>query len=228
MVTADDSSVAASGGERAEASEATSACSPKVEMPPEVPSIPAIAVPPSSTRASARPQTAKKLYTVEADPKPAAIVIHCSDPRFQAAFEEFAEHELGLAKGNYIPIVVGGGAGVLGHPEQLPKEFKFLKERLEHYRAIFPTARRVILINHEGCRYYDALKSKTLVFLGSRLLPKLDYARQDLTLVERVFRTLLAHLGYSVELYYARFVDPERTRIAIERVGGPAEAPTHA
>ncbi len=171
------------------------------------------------TLASATEHAVRRVYPVVPDPKPGAIVIHCSDPRFQAAFEEFLEHELGLVKGQYIPIVVGGGAGVLGHPEQLPKEFKFLKERLEHYRQIFPTARRIILINHEGCRYYENLKTRTLGALGSRFAFPPNHAREDLSLVARAFRQLLSHLGYSVEFYYAKFADEQRAHIEIEKVG---------
>lgn len=161
----------------------------------------------------------KRLYEVHPDPKPGAIVIHCSDPRFQSAFAQFIEHELGLPMGAYIPIIVGGGAGVLGHPEQLPKEFKFIRERIEHYRRVFPTAKRIVLINHEGCRYYEALKAKTLGLLGPGLQIAASHARDDLTLVSRVFRNFLSHLGYQIELYYAKFANPERTRIEIEKVG---------
>jgi hypothetical protein len=160
----------------------------------------------------------RKLYATVPDPKPAAIVIHCSDPRFQSAFAQFAEHELGLKTGEYIPIIVGGGAGVLGHPEQLPKEFKFIKERLEHYRQIFPTARRIVLINHEGCRYYETLKARTLGVVGLRFGTNPSPSRDDLSLVAQAFRYFLSHLGYSVELYYAKFANPERTKIEIERV----------
>ena len=159
----------------------------------------------------------RRVYAAIADPKPTAIVIHCSDPRFQGAFEQFTEHELGLKTGEFIPIIVGGGAGVLGHPEQLPKEFKFIKERLEHYHQIFPTARRIVLINHEGCRYYQSLKARTLGLLGSRLATGPGYAREDLSLVAKAFQHFLAHLGYTVELYYAKFADPEHTRIEIEK-----------
>lgn len=161
---------------------------------------------------------AKRLYSVVPDPKPGAIVIHCSDPRFQPAFEQFLQNELGLAKGHYVPIVVGGGAGVLGHPEQLPKEFKFLKERLEYYRSLFPTARRIILINHEDCRYYESLKSRVLAVLGSRFGLGRGCARQDFSLVSQAFQRLLAHLGYQVEFYYARFADPEHKHVELERV----------
>jgi hypothetical protein len=159
-----------------------------------------------------------RLYAVVPNPQPGAIVVHCSDPRFQPAFSQFLEQELGLAKGSYIPIIVGGGAGVLGHPEQLPKEFKFLRDRLEHYRTIFPTARRIILINHEGCRYYESLRGRAAAFLGSRLGLTAHFGRQDLSLVARSFRLLLAHLGYTVELYYARFADAEKANITIEKV----------
>lgn len=165
------------------------------------------------------PVKAKMTYETLPDPKPEAIVIHCSDPRFQRAFEEFLSLELKLEKGGYIPIVVGGGGGVLAHPEQLPKEFKFLKDRLEHYRRVFPTARRIVLINHEGCRYYDSVKTRVLGFIGSRLHPSPDHARDDLALATRVFQHFLSHLGYNLELYYARFSDAERTKIVFEEVG---------
>ena len=164
------------------------------------------------------PPTAQRLYKAVTDPKPSAIIIHCSDPRFQGAFDDFVRDELGLVNGEFIPITVGGGAGVLGHPEQLPKEFKFLKERLEHYRTVFPTAKRIILINHEGCRYYESLKLKTVAYLGASFVLSPEHAREDLSLVARTFRNFLAHLGYTVEFYYASFADPERTRIQIEKV----------
>jgi hypothetical protein len=102
-------------------------------------------------------------YDIDASAVPQAIVLCCSDPRFQGAFERFLREELHLEKGQYIPLVVGGGAGVLAHPERLPKEFKFVRERLVHYRlSVFPTARRLILINHQGCRYYQGLQERAL------------------------------------------------------------------
>ncbi len=184
------------------------------------PSAPATPAPVPGSHPGGEHVSAHLTYAVLQDPKPGAIVIHCSDPRFQGAFEQFLAHELHLEQGTYIPIIVGGGGGVLAHPEQLPKEFKFLKDRLEHYRSVFPTVRRIILINHEGCRYYEALKIRTVSLLGSRLNLPPDHGREDLGLVARVFQHLLAHLGYSVELYYARFADPEHTRIVFEKVGG--------
>ncbi len=169
---------------------------------------------------TANATAARKVYRAVKDAKPTAIAIYCSDPRFQPAFHEFIEHDLGLGEGMVVPTVVGGGAGVLGHPEQLPKEFKFLRERLEQYRQIFPTVSRIILINHEDCRYYETLKTRVLALLGSRFNMARHFEREDLSLVSTAFRHFLAHLGYSVELYYAHFADPEHTHIQIDKVAG--------
>ena len=65
-----------------------------------------------------------------------------------------------------MPLMIGGGAGVLGHPEQLPKEFKFLRERSELYREVFPSLQRVVLINHEDCRVLRIPEKKLLGFLA--------------------------------------------------------------
>ena len=50
---------------------------------------------------------------------PEAAVVYCGDPRLQTAFVPFIENELGLAKGQYIPTVVGGGAGALAYPREV-------------------------------------------------------------------------------------------------------------
>lgn len=152
------------------------------------------------------------IYPVLKDVEPEAVVIYCSDPRFQAAFREFVEQGLALAPGNYIPLVVDGGAGVLGRPESLPKEFKFVKERLEMLKKHFASIRRVILINHEDCTYYDMLSSK----LGGFIPLHLHLPHEDMKLIYRVFARLLSHLGLNVELYYAKFVDERHTLIKIE------------
>lgn len=164
------------------------------------------------------PTKSQPAYGVVSDPKPQAIVVYCSDPRLQPAFEQFIAQELHLAKGQYIPLVVGGGAGVLGHPEQLPKEFKFLKERFEIYREHFPSIRRLVLINHEDCKYYKSLKSKACRLLGSQLGHSLHVAFDDLTLVRHAFQHLLSHLGFALEFYYARFADPDRQKVVFEKV----------
>ena len=160
-----------------------------------------------------------RIYNAVQNPTPEAIVVYCGDPRFQEAFDGFIANELKLAKGQYIPIVVGGGAGVLAHPERLPKEFKFVKERLEHYAEAFRTIRRVILINHEDCKYYNSLKERVLGFVGARAAEVLaDHARVDMPVVADVFKRLLGHLRLPIEMHYASFADPEHTKIVFDQV----------
>ena len=158
----------------------------------------------------------EKTYTVLAKAVPDAVVIYCSDPRFQDAFEKFIEGDLGLAKGQYIPFVVAGGAGALARPETLPKEFKFMKERLELFREHFKSIRRVVLINHEDCAYYKNLSSSAL---GSLQRFHVHLPSDDLKVVEQVFARLLSHLGIQLEMYYARFTDDDHTQVKFEKIG---------
>lgn len=83
-------------------------------------------------------------YDALVDPQCEAIVVHCSDPRFQRAFTEFTTRELGLGIGDFMPLIVSGGASVLAHPLRLPKEFKFMRDRLEFYRSVMPSLKRVV------------------------------------------------------------------------------------
>lgn len=168
---------------------------------------------------STESHTGKAVYDVVQDPKPEAIVVYCSDPRFQLAFSQFVEQELGLPKGKYIPLVVGGGAGPLARPDLLPKEFKFLKERFELHREHYSSLRRLVLINHEDCGYYKSLKDKIAGFVTARLRALAHQPREDLGLVAKVFGRLLSHLGVSVELYYAKFADETHSKIVFEKVG---------
>jgi hypothetical protein len=50
-------------------------------------------------------------YWIETRPSD-ALVIHCGDPRFQAAFRRFITEELGIS--NYMPLIVGGGIHAFG------------------------------------------------------------------------------------------------------------------
>jgi hypothetical protein len=158
------------------------------------------------------------LYEAMPEAAPQAVVVYCSAPRFQAAFEQFIENELHLAKGEYIPLVIAGGAGVLAHPERLPKEFKFMRDRFELFRKTYPSIRRVVLINHEDCAYYRMLAEKIPGFLRDHGDGERHRSRTDLGSIAAIFTRLLSHLGVQVELYYARFADPEHTKVAFDHV----------
>jgi hypothetical protein len=166
------------------------------------------------------PEPAEQINTYEAMPEaaPQAIVVYCCDPRFQTAFDQFIENELGLAKGQFIPLVVAGGAGVLAHPERLPKEFKFMRDRFELLRKNYTSIHRVVLINHEDCAYYKMLTERIPGFLRPHADAPNHRPREDLELIGAIFRRLLAHLGVQVELYYAHFANAEHTQVTLDRV----------
>ena len=163
------------------------------------------------------PQSERPTYKLQAGAAPDAIVVHCSDPRFQGAFSEFIRNELGLAPGEYIPIVVGGGGGVLAHPEQLPKEFKFLKDRFDMHMRRFHSISRIILINHEGCDYYAGLRDKLKHLFGPLASSTTDKQRSDLKGVAHKLVGMVLP-GVNIELYYAHLVTPDGDSVVFDRI----------
>lgn len=155
-------------------------------------------------------------YELKANVDPKAIVVYCSSPRFQPAFEQFIDGELHLKPGEYIPIVVAGGAGVLSQPEKLPKEFKFMKDRFEMFKEQFPNIKRIILINHEECSYYAKLREKLSFLFHAHSAA--GHAVDDMKRIAEISRLLLPFFGMSLELYYARFTDEHHTKVTFERV----------
>jgi hypothetical protein len=99
---------------------------------------------------------------------PRAVVIYCSDHRFQAAFQEFIRDYLGLAPGEYTPLVVPGSAFSIGSTArmQLPKQFKMFGEQLalilNNHRG-HPV--RIVVITHDDCRGQQFFAEKIAKFL---------------------------------------------------------------
>jgi hypothetical protein len=155
------------------------------------------------------------VFPAVVDPKPEAVVITCGDPRFQSAFRQFIEGALGLTPGTYIPFTVAGGAGVFARPDTLPKEFKFMRDRIELLKRRFGSLKRVIGISHEDCAYYQELSQKA-AWLGKPFHAHLP--REDMKLVAQVYARSLAHLGMPLEIYYAQFVAGDPARVVIDRV----------
>jgi len=158
------------------------------------------------------------VYEVLPQAHPEAVVVYCGDPRLQTAFEPFIARELGLRKGQFIPVVVGGGAGVLANPERLPKEFKFMKDRFELIHRAFPSVQRAVLINHEDCIYYRMLAEKIPGFVTDDMSKLRHRPGDDMDLIAGIFDRYLSYLGLKAELYYGRFADVEHSKMAFDRV----------
>ncbi len=83
--------------------------------------------------------------------QPDALVVHCSDPRFQKHFGEFLRSRLGLE--TYGLIAVPGGAHFLTMLDYLPK-FSWVGWRWVKFLVDFSRPRRLVLIAHDDCRWY--------------------------------------------------------------------------
>ena len=115
------------------------------------------------------------------------------------------------SKGDFIPLVIAGGAGVLARPKRLPKEFKFVKEsHRSPPRHSLDT--QGCAVTDEDCLYYKTLKDRVLGFIASRL----THSQDDLSIVEKILGCALQTTR--IEPYYARFQDPERSKIVFEKI----------
>ena len=165
---------------------------------------------PPATATSTGPRT----YPVPTSVAPTALVVFCADPRFHDATERFVDEELGLHRHAYLPLEIPGGVASLTLTE-LPKEAKYVREAITFYLDHFQSINKVVLINHEDCRKYKALQEQ---------LPRMTAfvrnlaERQHLDLVkvaELVLGLVSRHV--TVERYYARFANAERTQITFDK-----------
>lgn len=83
---------------------------------------------------------------------PEALVVTCSDARFQTAFRRFGVEELGLA--NYYPLALGGGTHALGAKGTSPEDYATLYRQIKFFIEEIPL-KLVVLINHQDCRWYQ-------------------------------------------------------------------------
>ena len=138
-----------------------------------------------------------------------AIVVHCSDPRFQKAFRDFVEGNLGLKAGRYIPIIVPGSIASLGVNISmlLPKRHKVL---LDNIKLMLERRQgetlRLILINHEDCKSYAEIFGKMRKFLPKIIPDALAREIGDLAFAANLIRMAATHfkVNCAPELYMAR------------------------
>ncbi|MBI3951122.1 MAG: hypothetical protein HY314_11795 [Acidobacteria bacterium] len=82
---------------------------------------------------------------------PEAVIIHCSDYRFQAAIHEFLQAELELR--SYDVLAVPGGPHFASASDWLPKHFTVGKQNLR-FLIEFHQLKRLILIDHSDCAFF--------------------------------------------------------------------------
>ncbi len=138
-----------------------------------------------------------------------ALVVHCSDNRFQAAVQEFLNSHLQL-DGNYDVLAIPGGPQCLTLVEYLPKFswaigrwFRFLIEKHE--------LKRLILIAHQDCGWYRELPFHLFGSTDPRTRQEDDLRHARRHLAAQFPRV-------RVDLYYVAW-DAD-SRVTIESVAG--------
>ena len=129
-----------------------------------------------------------------ADGAPEALVVHCSDHRFQSGFREFLWGGLGLR--TYALISTPGGGHFLTLENVLPKVARVGRESMTfHAERARPS--RIVLVGHDDCLFF---KERVQFFF-----PKGDlHAKQTENL--RRARAVASERfpGLPVEVYFAR------------------------
>lgn len=151
----------------------------------------------------------RKFYSFQDGVQPDAIVVHCSDPRFQEAFRLFVKEELKIE--HPAPIVIPGSISSVGLELVMPKHAKALKDYVEFMVEHGKTA-RLVLINHEDCKMYEKWRSYFRLAL-------LQQQVQDLLLAARFFKKFLPQ-WLTVEVYMAKIdaTDPKNRKIYFEKL----------
>lgn len=122
-----------------------------------------------------------------------AVVIHCSDHRFQQGFREFLSEGLGL--GSYAVLAIPGGGHFSSMADLLPKLAKVGMQSLK-FLVTRTGANRIVLIAHDDCLYFK----EVLQFFFTEP----DLNEKQLANLKRARRVLLEWFPRArVELYFA-------------------------
>lgn len=151
----------------------------------------------------------RKYYPFHDGVKPDAVVVHCSDPRFQEAFGRFVKEEIGVV--HAAPIVVPGSVSSVGLELVMPKHLKTLKDQVEMMLSMGKEP-RLILINHEECKAYSKLSS---LFKKAVHLQQAD----DLLRAAMLFKKFVT-IPLHVSVYMARLDknQPTEKKVYFEKI----------
>jgi hypothetical protein len=147
------------------------------------------------------------LYPVTISEKKTALVLRCPDVRFIGAHKGFINHELDFRGGNYYSLKRAGGVIALARPEEFPEEFVALQNEIRMFLKLHPEISHFIGINHDDCRRYDTLVSRST---------STDTEKQDLLRAAKTSSKLFHKLQFG--MYCARFKDDTRQEIYFETV----------
>ncbi len=141
---------------------------------------------------------------------PTTLVVHCSDPRFLAAFNRFLPKEIDSFR-QVVPIVVPGGPAPLANP-MMAREKQVLEGQIIFFLKHFPSIKLVALINHEDCGFYKQISNPT---------GRENREREDAPIAAQAVAGRIASErieGVEVVAFYATFTNTDRSEISFEKM----------
>jgi carbonic anhydrase len=134
--------------------------------------------------------------------RPQTTIITCVDGRWYPHFQEFARVHLNAGPRTDF-VAVPGGIEPLTLVDLVPKDFNFLRRRIESLVEAHGT-RRIVAVAHQDCAWYRARK------IGPLTLDFRERQIADLRRAASKLREMFA--GITVETYFARLsgTSPER------------------
>lgn len=140
--------------------------------------------------------------------RPGTLVITCVDGRFYHHFLEFAREH--LKAGEQVDMLaVPGGIEPLTLMDLVPKDFNFLRRRLESLVEAHGT-RRIVAIAHQDCGWYRTRR------IGPVTIDLAERQVRDLRCAAGQLRSMFP--GLTVETYFARLTGGSPPRVSFEAV----------
>ena len=140
--------------------------------------------------------------------RPQTTIITCVDGRWYPHFQEFARVHLNAGPRTDF-VAVPGGIEPLTLVDLVPKDFNFLRRRLESLVEAHGT-RRIVAVAHQDCAWYRARK------IGPITIDFRERQIADLRRAASKLREMFA--GITVETYFARLSGTSPERVVFEIV----------
>ena len=147
--------------------------------------------------------------TLPWDPqRPQTTIITCVDGRWYPHFQEFARVYLNAGPRTDF-VAVPGGIEPLTLVDLVPKDFNFLRRRIESLVEAHGT-KRIVAVAHQDCAWYKARK------IGPVTIDFRERQIADLRRAASKLREMFS--GVTVETYFARLSDTTPPKVVFEAV----------
>jgi hypothetical protein len=140
--------------------------------------------------------------------RPDTVIITCVDGRWYHHFQEFARVHLNAGPRTDF-VCVPGGIEPLTLFDLIPKDFNFLRRRIEGLVEAHGT-RRIVAVAHEDCAWYKTRKIGPM---------KIDLRERQISDLRRAAARLRSMFpSVQVSTYFARLARSSPERVVFEQI----------